>query len=241
MAISLANTLTSRLWRGEPKVVIRGKFSLGLVSVSGGRLAIAPFLYFGQNAGPGLASSVQGKTFSLQIEGRQDTYVSAHDGHLETGISAFDSWAYLISDQNSPCYGVDPYYAVYQNNNDGTAVYPGLVPSVQAVAMAKSDHVEFSTESNARIYYSSLGTVVAELRIILRGQLQSLDLSKIQAVGFHYDSSLSRAELSATHQTTATIDGVSQSTGWHPVDVRIYDNPQLRGHVTAGDVPVMWE
>lgn len=247
MAVSLANTLTSRLWKGEPKVVIRGRFSLGLVRDSASTLYLAPFLYLGSGQGGLAASPAFGETFSVQVDGRQPVYVSGQDDHLDTAEYFLD-WASLAnpSDAGNAYHHVDPYYAIYQDD-DGYAESPSVCPSVQAVAAAKTSKTAFTSESDAvSAYPTSLKTVVADnVRVILRGRLSFLNLGNIRAAGFAIQESSAgatpKAVVHTVARTTLMLDGASQTTGWHPLDVHIYDNPGLRDHVVnPGNVPVFW-
>lgn len=251
MAISIASTLTSRLWKGEPKVVIRGKFSLGLVS-SSNRYSPASFLYLaGLAANPGST----GETFSVQVEGRQSYYASSYDSWVfDEGMHYLMPWNYFVSDvfydpdldEQGKSPVTRPYPVAYSSG--GKATSPGLYPGLVTMATACNGHWNDSSEANIIARSGGfVGSIVSnDVKITIRGVVKNLDLTKISAAGFvyEYDSSHpSPANILTTTRTTVTVDGVSQNAGWHPLEAHIYDNQWLRadGHLTAGDVPVFWE
>ena len=266
MAVSIANTLTSRLWKGEPKVVIRGKFALGLVAADS-KLYFAPSLWFPTDMAVPLVS---GTSISVQVLGRSvvagmdpDSPVYSTDPGLRNGaIVSFDdilvglyypdqSVRDLCSQYVPPRDQVTTdYINPYKNNYEGSCYAPKV---------AFNTWIDYSTsgvsdqeERNAKNKISDLGTVVApNLRIVLRGALASLDITGITALGFPSDSNNSFAnpyglKYKASHnlwysQYYSSPPSFSpEGVGWRATAVHIYDNPGLRGHVTAGNVPVIW-
>ena len=231
MAVSIASTLTPYLWRGEPAVVIRGKFVLGLVT-DGSHAYFAPNLYLEQ-----LASASLNKTFSLQVLGRSVQVGQSEDGPVYSGIEYIDSGEFDSHKYGSPGdLPADPYYS------EG----PFFMPKVycKTALSNRQFNTDANGEANARTVTQNLGTLVcSDLRIVLRGELASLNITKIAAVGFPEDTSTLGYDI-ATEPWSLTykysgFDGLG--VGWRATDVHIYDNPALRGNVTAGDVPVIWD
>lgn len=256
MAVSVASVITPQLWKGEPRVVIRGRFSLGLVSSTSGsdnKLHIAPFLYLG--GGPGAAWTAAGSgLFSVQVEGRNGNAAS-FDGSVYDGLGNFSAWAWWRDHESQevqdyqqahgsgtfPGIVANPYSIVYPAYSVSAA---GLYGGLQVITPLCSTNHSVQTEDDARYYHSaagySLGSVVAQdVKITIRGRAANLDLTKIRAAGFYVPGNGASAELATNTVTSLTSDS-STPTGWHPLDVHIYDSPWLRGHVADGGVPVIW-
>lgn len=235
MAVSIASTLTPYLWRGEPTVVIRGKFVLGLArkNDSSALAYFAPNLYLEQ-----LAAAPLNKTFSLQVLGRSVQAGQSEDGPVYSGID-YISQMEFASHKNGTQGDLpaDPYYS------EG----PFFMPKVYCKTALSN--MQYNTdaigESNAHTAsQSNLGTLVCpDLRIVLRGELFSLDITKIAAVGFPGDTSTLGYDIATKPWSLSYkysgFDGYG--VGWRATDVHVYDNPALRGNVTAGDVPVIWD
>lgn len=264
MAVSIANILTSRLWKGEPKIVIRGKFLLGLTAQAGSNepLCLAPFLYldngFAQN------SEILGDEFTVQVEGRQPRYASGHDSYVSPGLHGFDSWSsWVAQNWGSPSSVTDVaenpyYYPVYVNTAaatesapEGMALKPCVYEGLYPMARVYDGWYNFSSESEAVQHYGRGsgpsvfsvqyayvgidGLVSNEVKITLRGVVRQMDLTKLMTAGFRLNGAGAPADLRPVRHAG------SAWPLWQFTDVRIYDSPWLRGNVTTGGVQVKWE
>lgn len=253
MAISIANTLTSRLWKGEPKVVIRGKFVLGLVTY-GNRAYFAPNLSLGDPTRQHHIFAdplVPGTSISVQLLGRSVPYNMSADGPVLSSLPDFgqgciysfdDYYGYTSYPEIQELFPSDPY------GNGAKDMF--FAPKVYFQAGNHLSNRDFQLdnfgEGDARYVTSDLGQLVARnLRIVVRGALSSLDITGIAAIGFPPNGSPIGYTAASTPWYSqyyyANSDFSPGGVGWRATDVHIYDNPGLRGHVTAGDVPVIWE
>lgn len=241
MGISIANTLTPRLWKGEPKVVIRGQFVLGLAGgYADSKVYFASHLNLGE-----LARAVTGTTFSLQVLGR--CVPSSYDGSAEVDDTVYSGISY-IPDAVYYYYSANLSNNPYDVNDVGTFVTPKIYFKryLEWRGYDKTDSAERNAKTSSA-GTQALGTLVApDVRIVLRGALDMLNVTKLNAVAFsNADSNGSSYVLYSSawfsqyyYDQGAFAPG---GVGWRTTDVHIYDSPQLRGHVTAGSVPVIWE
>jgi hypothetical protein len=105
---------------------------------------------------------------------------------------------------------------------------------------ARDDRI-LAAERTLHGRFPSIGSKVAgAVRIELRGKLATLDVTKLKAVGF-----CGRPTYYATdmwcHDYGYSSGNEQPWTGWRTLGVHVFDSPQLRGHVTTGDVPVFWD
>lgn len=222
MARSVGMTLAPYMGRGQPYVVITGKFAIGLVS----GVYAANRLYL-----VGLASRYdQSHAFSLDVSGR--VFLGTY--HADNLANTDD---------------VDLGSAVYDGVGDDR---PGSVriavhdPDIYWSSVADAESSKFqwkmSASSSPRVDFGTNLTPDG-LTIVLRGKLASLDLRKIVAVGTVPGSNGSIASHPVgTKLYNDPVHGAGN--GWIPGEVHIFDQPQLKGRVTlpSSRVPrVIWD
>lgn len=241
MAISLGTGLTPYMGRGKPRVVITGKFALGLVldTASGAfpaRVALAERLFL-----VGLATAAPNHSFSMHVWSRASQNF-ANESSDFTGLS------------NTNDYGSGSS-AVYDLSNPlGGSDVPGSIRLTPSFGNSR-----WSTTADAtsdRVLSDTLGQLVwGSASIVLTGKLVSLDLAKIRAGnlsvgvngGFIAPPSGTTNDIVDTPPADETLvydfPGYGLGTGWRTYSVRISDQPRLRGHVLnrPEHCKVIWE
>ena len=254
MAVSLATRLTPYMGSGDaPRVVIRGHFVLGAAMASRGGWGVGDPPYLEEMypalwlCTRGAATAWPGNAIGVHVSGRHDSlsgdYTAANLQELAIPSEASASSTSVNTD------------------------YPGLVrvmlvPSDQdplGVYSTSSSTNGPSLEAQLKNYNAwtraYLGVCVAQNLVIeLTGRLATLDLDALGAAAFfrrqYYDSS-THTELTADGRSLIGIRNFSdrvygegdagyKQAGWFLGSVDIYDQQQLRGHVTGGGGKVTW-
>lgn len=205
MGLSIANTMSPFMGRGAPMTVIKGGFALGLTSKPNEwyTLLFAPSIRL-----TGLAESSTG--FYYKVTGRPG------------GLVSYTSPPGLTSIPNPP--------SVYEDTD-----YNGFVhlyhnaPRTQYYGGSSVDGVRAAEEA-AHSACPALGTVVGpDVRIVIYGKLDRLNVGLIAAGGV-----FEHAIVTGTSSNRyAYIWPNGRVNGWYASEVHIFDNPQLRGHVTT--------
>lgn len=199
--------------RGAPMTVIKGSFALGLTLNA---KAFVYRLYFASSIRlSGLATSSTG--FSYKVLGRGD------------GLKDYNSPGSLTE--------ITAPYNVYVGQD-----YDGFVriasASDQTFYEGFSDDGMKAAEEVAHSVRGDLGTVIApDVRIVLYGKLDSLSVEQIIAVGVA--SNTIATGLWSDKYRHPWPNGTFN--GWYASEVHIFDNPQLRGHVSAGSAKLFWD
>lgn len=211
MGLSIANTMSPFMGRGAPMTVIKGGFALGLT-----RSVYDLYkLYFASRLKlNGLATSSTG--FSFQIRGRDGLgYYNSSENLTEiTKPTHYDSWSDfdgLVRISSTPDGGY------YEGSSED-----GLIAAEEAAHSVRGD----------------LGTVIApNVRIVLYGKLDSLSVHRIAQAGLSgpYVSTSIWSNKYKHRWPDGTVNG------WYASEVHIFDNPQLRGHVSAGSAKLFWD
>ena len=191
--------------------VIKGGFALGLTRSYNDWYT----LYFASGIRlSGLATSSTG--FYYEIHGRNGLGYYRSSNNL-TGITAPDtvvSWSDydgFVRIASTPTGG-------YYEGSSGD----GMIAAEEAAHSARGD----------------LGTVIApEVRIVLYGKLDSLSVDRIVPAGVA--GSIIATDMWYSKYRHRWPNGVSN--GWYASEVHIFDNPQLRGHVSAGSAKLFWD
>lgn len=93
-------------------------------------------------------------------------------------------------------------------------------------------------EEDAHSVRGDLGTVIAsDVRIVLYGKLDSLSVERIMAAGVA-GNTIATGSWSYKYMHPWPDDTIN---GWYASEVHIFDNPQLRGHVSAGSAKLFWD
>lgn len=195
--------------RGAPMTVIKGGFALGLT-----RMTYDPStLYFASGIRlSGLATSSTG--FSYKVFGRDGLGDYSSAGQL-TEIT--------VPDAVDAGKDYDGFVRITSTPAGG---YSG---AVNGIAYA---------EENAHSVRGDLGTVIApEVRIVLYGRLDRLDLMSIDAAGVAGGAICTGIWAGKYRHKWPT----GRINGWYASEVHIFDNPQLRGHVTAVAAKLFWD
>ena len=214
MGLSIANTMSPFMGRGAPMTVIKGGFALGLTrntNASWYDLYFAPSIRLS-----GLATSSTG--FFYRVLGRETVlggYVS--DIGL-TEITAPDTvragrdYGGFVRIAHTP----DLCF-------DGGSSAEGMAAAEEAARSARGD----------------LGKVIApDVRIVLHGKLDSLSVDNIVSAGVA-GSKIATGSWFDKY-VNEWPDGTAHN-GWYASEVHIFDNPQLRGHVSAGSAKLFWD
>ena len=95
-----------------------------------------------------------------------------------------------------------------------------------------------AAEEDAHSACPELGTVVApDVRIVIYGKLDSLSVNRIVAAGVT-GSAISTNAWSDRYRYRWP-NGLNN--GWYASEVHVFDNPQLRGHVSTGSAKLFWD
>lgn len=212
MGLSIANTMSPFMGRGAPMTVIKGGFALGLTRKANDVYT----LLFAPSIGlAGLATSSAG--FSYKVTGRGaglGDYVSPQG----------------LTDISAPA------------SVGAGADYNGFVrlcsaPSTEYYGGSSSDGM-LAAEESAHSARPELGTVVApDVRIVIYGKLDSLSVDRIAAGGV--SGSAIVTGIWSSRYGYRWPNGVHN--GWYASEVHVFDNPQLRGHVTTGSARLFWD
>lgn len=255
MAISLATRLTPYMGSGDvPRVVISGRFVLGATLTSRGGWAFGdpPYLMEMYPAlwlcTRGAATAWSGNAIGVHVAGRHG---SLSGDYVATNLQELA----IPSEASASSTSV---------NMD----YPGLVrvmlvPSDQdpfGVYSRSSSEGVSSIEARLKNYNgwtrTYLGECVAQNLVIeLTGRLATLDLDALGAAAFfrrqYYDSSTytvlvddNRSLIDIRRRNFSRVYGEGdighKQAGWFLGSVDIYDQQQLRGHVTGADGKITW-
>lgn len=212
MGLSIANTMSPFMGRGAPMTVIKGGFALGLTRYYKASLYE---LYFASSIRlSGLATSSTG--FSYKVLGRDGLDDYSSPGSL-TEITA-------------PA-------KVYAGHDQDGFVRITSAPDLRFYEGSSADGLT-AAEEVAHSVRGDLGTVIApDVRIVLYGKLDSLSVEWITAAGVAGNMIADSIWVGKyIHQwPDDTING------WYASEVHIFDNPQLRGHVSAGSAKLFWD
>lgn len=191
--------------------VIKGGFALGLTR----KVTDFYTLYFASGISlSGLATSSTG--FSYKVLGRDGLWDYKSSGSL-TEITA-PSFVSTGSDYDGFVRITSAPYDEYYGGSSGA----GVLAAEEAAHSARED----------------LGTVIApEVRIVLYGKLDSLSVGRIEPAGV--TGSVLSTGIWYSKYRHRWPDGTIN--GWYASEVHIFDNPQLRGNVTAGSAKLFWD
>lgn len=215
MGLSIANTMSPFMGRGAPMTVIKGGFALGLTRNTNASLYE---LFFASRIRlSGLATSSTG--FSYKVFGRDGLEDYNSSGHL-TEITAPDTFR-----------GDNDHYGFVRITST-----PNLLFNE-----GYSGSGRLASEEVAHSVRGDLGTVIASnVRIVLYGKLDSLSVDQIVPAGIAGSESGPIAiGIWASKYVHSWPDGTIN--GWYTSEVHIFDNPQLRGHVSAGSAKLFWD
>lgn len=261
MAVSLATRMTPYMGSGVPKVVITGRFLLGCCAYAPRmRMYVAPYLdmrglavAYGSTEASGYTD---GDSFSLSVSGRAD-------GLPVYSASSCRYLGYGIADRYSQAgAGAAPSDLGVYGTGNSSVDYPfvvrvftaGTTPNATYSAHDSSS-LDAAWDSLEELYSASgLGDVNAfqTVTVVLTGRLGLLDLDALHAVSLFRDlSGLDDSDMDDYRffmgRTQTVSEGWYQrsgawprSNGWIPRHVDIYDQPQLRGHVSGGGGLVTW-
>lgn len=212
MGLSIANTMTPFMGRGAPMTVIKGGFALGLTR----RPDDWYTLYFASYIRlSGLATSSTG--FYYKVLGRNGLgdYVSPAgltSITAPTKVDAGRDYNGFVRIASTPDTG-------YYNGSSGTGMA--------------------AAEESAHAVRGDLGTVIApEVRIVLYGRLDSLSVGRVVAAG--KASIFVGTGLWSKKYEHRWPNGAIN--GWYASEVHVFDNPQLRGHVSVGSsTKLFWD
>lgn len=212
MGLSIANTMSPFMGRGAPMTVIKGGFALGLTRKANDLYT----LYFASSVRlSGLATSSTG--FSYKVLGRDGLGDYSSTGRL-TEITAPATV--------SAGRDYDGFVRIAPASNRG--FYEG-----------SSGDGLIAAEESAHSAWGDLGTVIApEVRIVLYGRLDSLSVNRIKPVGVAGDM-IADGGIWCNKYKHRWPNGAFN--GWYASEVHIFDNPQLRGHVSAGSAKLFWD
>jgi len=268
MAISLGTSLTPYMGRGRPKVVITGKFVPGLVdgpdeeTIAGTTYTFVSY-YMMRLFLVGLATAASGHTFSLVVSNRTSSGGSAWGSG---GDDPFDpNVAYPVSYPSGLTSLTITWSGVkYTYDNSGfvrlVSGYTDMPASIVASGVTGGIPNTFYSGTNRAAsiaaavganngYVSKMGTVLLpDLTIVLDGKLAQLDLTAIKAGDFLHGSTDGVADQPSdlsSYPSKMYNDPVhGLCNGWIPGEVHIFDQPQLRGHVTVPSTrapKVVWD
>lgn len=212
MGLSIANTMTPFMGRGTPMTVIKGGFALGLTR----RAEDWYTLYFASRIRlSGLATSSTG--FYYKVLGRDGLgdYVSP------TGLTSITAPTIVSA-------GYDYNGFVRISSTPGTGYYNG----------SSGDGLKAAEEA-AHSARGDLGTVIApEVRIVLYGRLDSLSVGQVVTAGVAA-STIATGIWSNKYEHRWPSGAIN---GWYASEVHVFDNPQLRGHVSVGSsTKLFWD
>jgi hypothetical protein len=166
----------------------------------------------------GLATSSTG--FSYKVLGRGDGLKDYNSSGILTEITAPDTFR-------------------GDNDHDGF-VRIASTPNLRFYRGASEAWME-DAEEEAHSVRGDLGTVIApDVSIVLYGKLDSLSVDQIVPAGI------------AGSESGPIATGIwvgkylhqwpnGDISGWYASEVHIFDNPQLRGHVSAGTAKLFWD
>lgn len=225
MGLSIANTMSPFMGRGAPMTVIKGAFALGLVryqSTYNSQLYYAPRIALG-----GLATSTSGFEYRVSGRGSLGDYSSPGGLTYVVNLGAIPS-----EDQDVDHNGFVRLSSRHSGGSNFT------------YTEGDADRLE-QVESTAYYYCNELGSLVApDVTIVIRGRLDTLDVSKIQAAGYRagtYSREVVKGDYRWVNYVYTWPDGVHMN-GWRTREVHIFDNPQLNGNLVVGqDVKVFWD
>lgn len=202
--------------RGAPMTVIKGGFALGLALDILSTDAPGYGMYFTSYIRlSGLATSSTG--FSYKVLGRD-------------GLGDYNSSGQFteITAPAEVSAGSDYDGFVRITSVPGDYFYKGYSP----------DELR-RVEETAHSYWGGLGTVIApDIRIVLYGKLDSLSVKQIVRAGC-VDGEIATGPTWFYKYKHEWPDGTIN--GWYASEVHIFDNPQLRGHVSAGSAKLFWD
>lgn len=213
MGLSIANTMLPFMGRGEPMTVIKGGFALGLTSLEGNLYS----LYFASHIRlSGLATSSTG--FSYKVFGRDGLGDYSSTGGLTEITAPATVTNHVDYDGFVRITSTPNKYDGYYGGSSGD----GMKAAEEAAHSARGD----------------LGTVIApEVRIVLYGRLDSLSVGEIKSAGV---AGISIATGIWSYKYRHRWPN-GQINGWYASEVHVFDNPQLRGHVSAGSAKLFWD
>lgn len=237
MAVSLATRVTPYMGQGRPRVVIRGQFALGLA--------------------PGATNT---GIPTLQLVNRLHLTGVATARYVS--VSDYDAFSVTVQRSNLSDFQMsymgslpDAGSAVYNNYDDvpcaplasslGTGTYDGQYWSEATYSDTAGCLAAALSDYNAPVFGLPLPVVVE-----IDGKLTSLDLDALYTTGYFYGHNGQGANswrmtapdtlIPASSYDDYYQDGRMRQDGWSLDRVDIYDQQQLRGHVTGGTGKITW-
>lgn len=211
VGLSIYNTMSPFMDRGAPMVVIKGGFALGL-ALAGDDLSMLCFASSLRLSG--LATSSTG--FFYKVTGR-DRLLGVYES--PRGLTE-------ITEPDPAEAGRD---------------YEGFVritstPNVKFYGRTLDERI--ASEEDAHSMRGDLGTIIApEVSIVLYGRLDSLSVNRITQAGM-VDGTIATAKW---HNKYVHTWPNNIPNGWYASEVHIFDNPQLRGHVSSWTAELFWD
>lgn len=226
MGFSVATSLSPYMGRGEPRVVIKGAFALGMNSQQlSNTYRIA---YLSRLELSGLATSDTG--FSYTVDGRRSLDAYASMGGLlaiPEPASAFDTYDYDAD----------------RDVNGFVRMVPDIgkrYVSVGGFDLPRSKIAEVERTLYQR--HGLLGTLISpDVTITLDGSLESLDLTRLRGSRLFAWTASDRHDCVWADLVYTWPDGVVMN-GWRTYEVHIFDNPHLKDRVVAdGTTKIYWD
>lgn len=267
MAISLATTLTPFMGRGQPRVVITGRFAFGQVkTLYDGSVRYIPGWWLSV---AGLAEAAQGRVFSMRFSGRpslpkERSYTwggQTISDYLVNGLTvveyanlgsqypSYADMAGLLRTANS--YYMPTLSAYYETYGRGTGyIDMGLGSAPPAAPGMVDAHPELWSCIPGAYRIELVGQLaMLNLRVLAATSLAKVSDNAVPTVGLftenEVDSDSSYMARYANYYVTdpsLLVDGTWM--GWRTDSVHIIDQPWLRGHVLGANLAeqgVVWD